>query len=126
MTFRFQSFLVSNFSIFGIEICIEKIWYQKSVGFGIGQRFGFRFVQILGIVTLLNGTPILIRISDKVVIFGNPVAYDKDFNCILKNTTEIKTGDDGQKQTTKLGSTFIKGTAIQIIINNPNISIYEE
>ena len=73
-----------------------------------------------------DGTPILIRIADKVVIFGNPVAYDKHFNIVLKNTTEVKMGENNQMERRKLGKTFIKGTAVQIIINNPSISSYEE
>ena len=73
-----------------------------------------------------DGTPILIRITDKVVIFGNPIAYDKHFNMILKNTTEVKMGENNQMERRKLGKTFIKGSAVQIIINNPSISSYEE
>ena len=74
-----------------------------------------------------DGTPILIRITNKIVIFGNPIAYDKHLNIILKNTTEVKMGENNQMERRKLGNTFIKGTAVQIIINNPtNISSYEE
>ena len=73
-----------------------------------------------------DGTPILVRITDKVVIFGNPIAYDMHFNIILKNTTEIRIGKNNEMEKRKLGNTFIKGTAVQIIINNPNISNYEE
>ena len=73
-----------------------------------------------------DGTPILVRITDKVVIFGNPIAYDIHFNIILKNTTEIRIGKNNEMEKRKLGNTFIKGTAVQIIINNPNISNYEE
>ena len=73
-----------------------------------------------------DGTPILVRITDKVVIFGNPIAYDIHFNIILKNTTEIRIGKNNKMEKRKLGNTFIKGTAVQIIINNPNISNYEE
>ena len=75
---------------------------------------------------VIDGTPILIRIADKVVLFGNPVAYDKHFNIVLKNTTEVKMGENNQMERRKLGNTFIKGTAVQIIINNPSISSYEE
>ena len=73
-----------------------------------------------------DGTPIMVRITDKVVIFGNPIAYDIHFNIILKNTTEIRIGKNNEMEKRKLGNTFIKGTAVQIIINNPNISNYEE
>ena len=73
-----------------------------------------------------DGTPILIRITNKVVIFGNPIAYDTHFNIVLKNTTEVKMGENNQMERRKLGNCFIKGTAVQIIINNPSISSYEE
>ena len=72
VTFWFRNFSVSKlFYFFGgfgfsIEIFFEKkkywIWYRKNLvsekvsdsvskKFGIGKKFGFGFVQILGIVT---------------------------------------------------------------------------
>ena len=75
---------------------------------------------------VIDGTPILVRITDKIVLFGNPVAYDTHFNIILKNTTEIKLGKNNAMKKRELGKTFLKGTAVQIIINNPNISNSEE
>ena len=75
---------------------------------------------------VIDGTPILVRITDKIVLFGNPIGYDTHFNIILKNTTEIKLGKNNEMEKRKLGKTFIKGTAVQIIINNPNISNSEE
>ena len=71
---------------------------------------------------VIDGTPILVRITDKIVLFGNPVAYDMHFNIILKNATEIKMGKNDEMEKRKVGKTFIKGTAVQIIINNPNIT----
>ena len=73
-----------------------------------------------------DGTPIMIRIASKVVLFGNPVAYDKHFNVVLKNTTEMKMGENNKMEKRKVGITFVKGSAIQIIINNPTMAKFEE
>ena len=73
-----------------------------------------------------EGRPILIRISGKLVIGGNLIAYDRNFSMILKNAIEIRTDDEGKKHKKKLGNTFIRGTATQVIISDPGASLYEE
>ena len=70
-------------------------------------------------------SPIMIRITSKLVVIGTPIAYDTSFNVVMKNVTEIRTDTKGLKHRKERGNIFVRGKAAQVFVGNPSIALKE-
>ena len=71
---------------------------------------------------ILSNTSLLVKIGNDLSIIGKLRSYDLEYNMVMGSCREIRTDlETGQITIRSLGTTFVRGEEVQLVIRNPRI-----